>query len=134
MAKERSERGKLLASEDRRDRVTDMGCPDCSGVLALEVLGEQGHLRFCCQVGHAFSQESLMRGKEEQLERALWTTIETYEEIKLLCLALQERSEPDAAAAYAQRAKRAAEVSSHLRKVLAQDGPVVPSVSENKGP
>ena len=126
MGKVSKERGKLLASEERRDRVTDMGCPDCSGVLALEVLGEQGHLRFCCQVGHAFSQESLMRAKEEQLERSLWSTIETYEEIKLLCQALQERAEPGDAAVYSSRAKRAAEVSSHLRKVLAEDGPVVP--------
>src|SRR3954469_25076533 len=61
--------------------LTDLGCPDCRGVLATREEGKKGHLRFTCQIGHGFSQESLIAAKEEQLENSLWSCAETYEEI-----------------------------------------------------
>ena len=109
----------LIATKERRDKLTDLGCPDCSGVLAANAFGSNEHTRFSCQVGHAFSQDTLLHAKEGQLERALWTAIETYEEIKLLCsTGLENESQ---ARAYEERAKRAASHSLRLRELLAND-------------
>src|SRR5262245_34041849 len=58
---------------------TDLGCPDCSGVLQVAVFGPRRYLRFRCRVGHAFSGETLLEAKEEQLERALFSAGETLE-------------------------------------------------------
>ena len=122
------EQSARLTAHGRSGRLTDVGCPDCRGVLAVDVLGEHAHLRFSCQVGHAFSQESLMSAKELQVEQALWSSIETYEEIKLLCQALadnaREAQRTEAAETFAQRAARAAEVSQSLRDLLSHDRPL----------
>src|SRR5688572_5852439 len=64
--------------------LTDLGCPDCRGVLAVQEIGDGGHLSFECRVGHAFSSESLVAAKEEQLETALWTVVELFEEMNML--------------------------------------------------
>lgn len=42
--------------------LTDLGCPDCPGVLAL--LRTENQMSFVCSVGHAFSSESLIEAKE----------------------------------------------------------------------
>ncbi|MEX2472016.1 MAG: hypothetical protein WEA34_07550 [Gemmatimonadota bacterium] len=116
-----------LIVEGRQGRLTDLGCPDCRGVLAVEVLGAHSHMHFTCHVGHAFSQESLMEAKEIQVEQALWSTIETYNEINLLCEALEgkarETEASEAADAFAQRAARARQMSRRLCDLLGQDGP-----------
>ncbi len=64
--------------------LTDLGCPDCRGVLAVREEGRQGHLAFACSIGHAYSGESLISSKEEQIEDTLWSAVEVYQEIALL--------------------------------------------------
>src|SRR5688572_9433807 len=53
-------------------RLTDLGCPDCPGVLAAHTEGRKGHLTFVCRVGHVFAADTLIEAKEEALELALW--------------------------------------------------------------
>ena len=58
--------------------LTELGCPDCRGVLSVTIGPETGRLAFACRVGHRFSEHSLVSIKEDQLEDALWTAVELY--------------------------------------------------------
>lgn len=115
-----------LTAAQRAGLLTEIGCPDCRGVLAVEELGDEGHLRFSCQIGHQFSQESLLGAKEDQVETMLWNSIETYEEVRLLYGFLSTRAKPGAipdGEALQRRAQRAQHLSKTLQEVLKQDGP-----------
>jgi two-component system chemotaxis response regulator CheB len=57
---------------------TLLTCPDCGGVMLER--DEGGLVRFACQVGHAYSPESLDEEQGEALESALWTAVRTLEE------------------------------------------------------
>ena len=57
---------------------TLLTCPDCGGVMLER--SEGGVVRFACQVGHAYSPESLDEEQGEALESALWTAIRTLDE------------------------------------------------------
>src|SRR5690348_10974741 len=65
-------------------QVTEIGCPDCSGVLSEFKDGDGPHLRFICKVGHAYSLYSLMQAKEEQLEHTLWSAISLSQHVEML--------------------------------------------------
>lgn len=107
--------------------LTSFGCPDCSGVLTVREEGHLGLLVFRCTVGHSFSSESLISAKEEQLENALWTVVELFQEIDHLCGNLAVRAKdgaPNAQSdAYNHRAERAREHAERLRQIIALDGP-----------
>jgi two-component system chemotaxis response regulator CheB len=105
-------------------KLTDLGCPDCRGVLAVSERRPDGKvLVFTCQIGHRYSPESLIESKEEQLEEALWTTIETLDEIAMLHTDLSPVS-GDHAAAFEARARLATEHAATLRRLVQRDRPV----------
>jgi hypothetical protein len=110
--------------------LTDIGCSDCRGVLAVREEGSQGHLAFTCRVGHAFSGESLLKAKEEQLEDGLWSAVEVYEELLLLHQEMAARARRNGvrpiAVAYQQRAKRAEAGMAALRALIERDRPATP--------
>jgi two-component system chemotaxis response regulator CheB len=89
--------------------------------------GQKGLLSFVCRVGHAFSGESLVMSKEEQLEEALWGAVEVYEEIALLHREMSARARDggvrDVANAYQRRMKRAIALMAELRDIIARDAP-----------
>jgi two-component system, chemotaxis family, protein-glutamate methylesterase/glutaminase len=109
-------------------QLTDVGCPGCRGVLAATQLGDGGHLAFSCRVGHTFGLESLLQAKEEQLEEALWTATEAFEEISMLNEEFAARIAGEASeelvAAHRRRAALAREHASKLRQVFRRDGEV----------
>jgi two-component system chemotaxis response regulator CheB len=106
-------------------QLTDLGCPDCRGVLGFKDLGK-GALSFECQVGHAFLAESLIESKEDQLEEALWTSVELFEEMVLIHGELAARAEREGHAedrdAHLRRVDRAQQLSRVLREAIGQDG------------
>jgi two-component system, chemotaxis family, protein-glutamate methylesterase/glutaminase len=53
-----------------RDELTPLTCPECGGTLWLH--DEYGARRFRCRVGHAFSIDGMLAGKQTVIERALW--------------------------------------------------------------
>jgi two-component system chemotaxis response regulator CheB len=118
------EPGQLGRREDGA-LLTDIGCPDCAGVLAVSVRGDARHLVFTCKVGHAYSAESLLPLKEDETESTVWSTVELYEELVLLHRLLAERARADGcprqAQGYERRAARAAERAAWLRQMLATD-------------
>jgi two-component system chemotaxis response regulator CheB len=89
--------------------------------------GDKGLLSFVCRVGHAFSSESLIKCKEEQLEDALWAAVEVYEEVALLHSEMSVRARDggvrDLADAYQRRTKRAMTLMGELRDIIERDSP-----------
>lgn len=108
---------------ERAGQLTDLGCPDCRGVLALVDVGATGLMTFRCSVGHEFSLESLVPSKEDAVEKALWTTIEVYEELALLHahLARARGNDSRLAAAFERRAEQARANAEALRAIVAGD-------------
>jgi two-component system chemotaxis response regulator CheB len=117
--------------------LSELGCPDCTGVLAVRALGDGGHLAFQCRVGHAYSAESLIEGKEEQLESALWIAIELSEEVAVLhtelALRAQRSGRRDTATRYVARAGRARRAAKAIREVIGHDGPAVQGSDQKRG-
>lgn len=65
-------------------------CPDCHGLL-WELRGG-ALLRYRCQVGHAYSAESMLSAQSDSLERALWAALRALEERAALVRQLAENS------------------------------------------
>jgi two-component system chemotaxis response regulator CheB len=109
--------------------LTDFGCPDCRGVLAVRDEGHRGHLGFACSIGHAYSGETLVEVKEDQLENTLWSAVEVYQEIALLHREMAQRARADgvtaAVSAFSRRAKRAEALATAVRRIIEQDSPAI---------
>jgi two-component system chemotaxis response regulator CheB len=67
-----------LEQADSLGAPSPFSCPDCGGVLVEFYDGDL--LRFRCQVGHAFSQESLFAQQDEVLDRSLWAAFRALDE------------------------------------------------------
>ena len=57
---------------------TTLSCPDCGG--GLSEIRDGPVLRFRCQVGHAFSPDSMEEAQAEAMEKALWVALRTHED------------------------------------------------------
>jgi two-component system chemotaxis response regulator CheB len=85
--------------------VAPYSCPECGGTLWE--LGESGHSRFRCRVGHAFTADSLLVAQDEALESALWVALRALEENAAFLRRVAENSmerRPNAAARFSARA------------------------------
>jgi two-component system chemotaxis response regulator CheB len=107
--------------------LTDLGCPDCRGVLAVRKAGELGLVSFRCRVGHAFTAETLLPAKEDQVEEALWTAIELYGEVAMLHRWLAKRAratkQPALAVSLERRGATAEDHAKKLRSIVGEDEP-----------
>jgi two-component system chemotaxis response regulator CheB len=66
-------------------------CPDCGGVMLER---DEGTLiRYACQVGHAYSPDSLEEQQDAALEHALWNAVRTLEERADLLRRMAQRAE-----------------------------------------
>lgn len=65
-------------------------CPDCGGVMSEYRNGDL--VRFRCQVGHAYSADSLIAKQSEAVENALWMALRTLDENAVLTRRLAQRS------------------------------------------
>jgi two-component system, chemotaxis family, protein-glutamate methylesterase/glutaminase len=122
-------RDMLVRRDGAQDvRLTDLGCPDCRGVLSVKVESETGLLVFTCLIGHRFSSDSLLPIKEDQVESALWSAVEGCEELVLLHRELGARAEQrgarELATRHHRRADRAQANADTLRALVADDEPV----------
>jgi len=86
---------------ERAGKPSVFSCPECNGVLWEVQDLELG--RFRCRVGHAYSGESLLTAKSEELESALWGALRALEE----SAAISRRM--------ADRAKKKGHTQSHTR-------------------
>jgi two-component system chemotaxis response regulator CheB len=63
---------------DGMAELTPLTCPECGGTLWHR--HDYGAERYRCRVGHTFSADGLMLGKQTALESALWAAIVALEE------------------------------------------------------
>jgi two-component system, chemotaxis family, protein-glutamate methylesterase/glutaminase len=97
-------------------RPTRLSCPQCGGVLNEVV--EEGTTRFRCQIGHAFTAESLVAAQDEELERALESALRMHRERVVLFRRMQEQSEAQSLPHAAARWRAGADESEHAARVI----------------
>ncbi|MBS1845863.1 MAG: chemotaxis protein CheB [Actinobacteria bacterium] len=89
---------------------TLLTCPDCGGVMLERDDG--GLVRFACQVGHAYSPESLNEHQGEALESALWNATRTLDERADLLRRMARRAERSGSRKTTSRLSHKADVAS----------------------
>jgi hypothetical protein len=98
-------------------------CPDCGGVLQERQEGSL--LRFRCQVGHAFSVESLLAVQPDILEQALWSALKTLWEWEHLLQRLSDQAQqaglPALTSHSTDRLRETRQHISHLEQVLRRE-------------
>jgi hypothetical protein len=105
-----------------------MVCPDCGGILSVQVQGEADYLLFTCQVGHSFSTTTLLTEKEQHLEEVLWSGVYLLEELADLLAGLAGRGGPDRGLpdwpAGRRRIQRLNDEAGVLRRLLHDNEPI----------
>lgn len=96
--------------EDPEGSPTLLTCPDCGGVMLERDDG--GLVRFACQVGHAYSPESLAEHQGDALESALWSATRTLDERADLLRRMARRAERAGSRKTVSRLSHKAEVAS----------------------
>jgi len=92
-----------LEQTKERGTVVPLSCPDCGGVLLSFYEGD--FLRFRCQVGHAYSPQSLLSGHTERVDRVLWDGFNMLDEQVTLLRQLTDHAEQRGMLADAHRFK-----------------------------
>jgi two-component system chemotaxis response regulator CheB len=113
----------VLSSDQRPWEVSHFTCPECSGPLYEIQSGDL--VRFRCRVGHAYTAESVLDEKSEELEQALYVALNTLEENALMADRLAARSRNHhhgyAAARFEKRAEELQQQAKIIRRVLTED-------------
>jgi two-component system chemotaxis response regulator CheB len=114
-------------TENEHGHLTELGCPDCPGVLRVREEGKGGYLRLTCRVGHTFSSESFLEAKENAVEAALWSAIDHLLEVVSVEEELERRAKKSGrspvAGEHAARAARGRALAASLQRVLERDEP-----------
>jgi two-component system, chemotaxis family, protein-glutamate methylesterase/glutaminase len=122
----RGKEGKVTANESpvsitNDDQAAFLTCPDCGGVLTE--IDDAGIVRFRCQIGHQYSEQSLIALHPERLEYALWMAVRALKERADLSTRVAQRFHARGNARTARRFERDAEQSreamSTLRRTIA---------------
>jgi two-component system chemotaxis response regulator CheB len=100
---------------------SSLSCPDCRGELFATT--QEDYLRFRCQVGHAWSVQSLMAEHRVAVEGALWMALRVLDEKSALCTDMSVRANDGGASIsarrFAEQAADATEAADVLRDLLA---------------
>ena len=101
-------------------RAASIRCAECQG--PLWEIKDSRVLRYRCEVGHAFTAQSLEDGQGELVERALWSAVSALEEKAVVSRRIAERSRTDKlgqfAEVYEQRARKAEKEAENIRRAL----------------
>lgn len=100
--------------------LTPLTCPECGGTLWDRQ--DYGAERYRCRVGHTFSADGLMLGKQAALESALWAAIvaldERAEVSRRIAIRLQETGRSSQLARYQADTKAAEDRAVTLRSLI----------------
>jgi two-component system chemotaxis response regulator CheB len=99
-------------------RPSRLSCPQCGGVL--NEVSEPGSTRFRCQIGHAFTAESLVAAQDDELERALASALRMHRERVVLFRRMQDKSAAQQLQHAAARWRQGADESEQSAKVIAE--------------
>jgi two-component system, chemotaxis family, protein-glutamate methylesterase/glutaminase len=115
----REDRNQFEGNKDTSPR-TLLTCPDCGGVLWESK--SNGGTQYHCQIGHIYSEESLVELQGNNLENALWVAVRVLEERSLLARRLasrvREKNSKRSELQFLQTAKEADETRDIIRNVL----------------
>jgi len=109
-------------------------CPECHGTL-WEVSDERA-LRYRCRVGHAYSEETMVKAQGESSERALWAALRALEErvalMSRIAARARMRGHDATAAMFEERSKR---IEEDVRAVhdLIMSGHVLQPLDQHDG-
>jgi len=71
-----------IEKDERLGHQVPISCPSCAGPLwKMENTKVE---RYRCHIGHAFSQEALLKSQNDSLEEAVWLALRTLEEKQVL--------------------------------------------------
>lgn len=109
-----------IDSGEHPGEVSGFTCPECTGPL-FEI--QEGPLvRYRCRVGHAYTADGVLDGKEEALEEALYAALNTLEESADMAEKLAHRSQQGghghAVERFETRAREARKQANTIRRVL----------------
>ena len=93
-----------------------LSCPQCGGVL--NEVSDPGSTRFRCQIGHAFSPETLIAAQDEELDHALESARRMHRERVVLFRRMQESSEAQSLPHAAARWRAGADESEKAAKAI----------------
>jgi two-component system chemotaxis response regulator CheB len=109
-----------LTSTRRPGELSHFTCPECAGPL-YEIQTDD-LIRFRCRVGHAYTAESMLEEKSEELEQAPYVALNTLEENALMADRLaaraREQGHGHAVARFERRAEEARRQAKVVRRVL----------------
>ena len=106
-----------------KEAVTGMSCPECMGVLRVSTEGRERRLRFRCRVGHLYSLEDVIVGKERRIEEHLWAATTALNELATLLTEVGASRPKGVARAFRERTKLAGRQQATLRRVLDENQP-----------
>ena len=111
---------------DGVEAFTGLNCPDCRGSLTMRL--HRVHAFFPCRVGHAYTSDELIVGKEAALETRLWEAVYAFEEMAALLADLDHYRVTESVdiAACRDRAAAARAQALRLRSIIQTDRPLVP--------
>jgi two-component system chemotaxis response regulator CheB len=107
--------------------VSGLSCPECLGVLNVSADGPRATLRFRCRVGHLYSTEEVVIGKERRLEEHVWMAVTLLEELVTFLHELGDGGSDPVARTCVERAARATGQARTLRQFLADNVPTAVS-------
>lgn len=101
---------------------TTLSCPECGG--GLSEIHDGPVLRFRCQVGHAYSPETMEAAQAESIEKALWVALRTHEDrvelFRRLADHARERGQNRLASTWDKQMQEARKNAELLRTVLSK--------------
>ncbi|CAO3433047.1 chemotaxis protein CheB [Azospirillum doebereinerae] len=99
---------------------TTLTCPECGG--GLSKIADGPILRFRCQIGHAFSPDTMVETQTEAVETALWVALRTHEDrvemFRHLAEHARKRGHERTAVGWDERGAEARSNAGLLRRVL----------------
>lgn len=106
---------------ERDGQTTVYTCPDCGGTLWQVNAGR--FLRFRCHVGHVYSDEDLLEGYTDAMERTLWRAVRSLRDkanlTRQLAQCASERpGQEETAARYEETARKDEEYAATIREMI----------------
>jgi len=114
-------------------QISGLTCPDCCGVLQVELIGPRDSLQFTCRIGHTYAALEALEAKEETLEERAWGAIVAAEELAALLrdLIRDGRVDAETARRFVARREATERLAHGFRSALENDRPLrVPASSK----
>lgn len=115
------------AGVERLGTPSRLTCPECHGVLSE--WEENGHRRFRCHTGHAYSSGSLLAEIDQSVETTMWSAIRSLQEGAILLRELAGRvdvsTEPGVMAKLNDRSRALERHANMLRELLTVSGATI---------